>query len=97
VPALTPSRARWFSRIAGAGALLRCFAVNGVGLAGDGIKNLKKVEECGVDVLVGKTTPPGGIANLTWTPLSYTSFVSIARSAMNKIYGVISYIESEAF
>jgi hypothetical protein len=65
--------------------------MHGVGVGRGENQNLKKVEECGVDVLVGKTTPPGGIANLTWTPLSYTSFVSIARSAMNKIYGVISY------
>jgi hypothetical protein len=60
-------------------------------------QNLKESEEGGVPVLVGKNTPPGGIANLTWTPLSYTSFVSIARSAMNKIYGVISYTQPEAF
>jgi hypothetical protein len=63
-----------------------------------GNQNLKESEEGGDTCLGRQKYPhPGGIANLTWTPLSYTSFVSIARSAMNKIYGVISYTQPEAF
>jgi hypothetical protein len=91
VTASTPSRL-----IAGSREDTRSAQMYGVGVGRERKSNLREKEECGVAIPIKTTTPLRRInTNLTGRHYSTTSFVSIARFAVNKVYGVISCTQTQ--